>query len=106
MQELIWTKVGYVLGNLYPSVNYPSPAEELRLQTAFFDYLWEQPLTRLIDMIGHAPMPDDEFERLSEETNRQNPHYAHELKSFEGTCDVELRGAIEVAGEIAVDVIT
>jgi hypothetical protein len=106
MQELIWTKVGYVLGNLYPSVKHLSPAEELRLQIAFFNYLWEQPLIRLIDMIGDAPVPGDEFKNLSEETNRQNPRYAHELKSFEGTYDVELRGAVELAGEIAADVIT
>ena len=39
MQELIWTKVAYVLGDTYPSLAELSPAEELTIQKLFFDYL-------------------------------------------------------------------
>ena len=30
---------------------------------------------------------------------------SHELKSFEGAYDIELHGAIEIAGEVAADII-
>jgi hypothetical protein len=105
MQELIWTKVGYVLGNLYPSIEQLRAKEELQLQIAFFDYLWDQPLTRMVEVMEDGPVPRDGFESLSEDTNRQCATYSHELKSFEGAYDIELRGAIEIAGEVAADII-
>ena len=106
IQELIWTKVGRVLGNIYPSIATLTAAEELALQKTFFDQLWEHSLANIIDTIGDADMPGDNFRSLSDQTNEQKLQYCDELKSFEGTYDIELRGAIELAGEVAADIIT
>lgn len=105
IQELIWTKVAYVLGNIHPSIAVLLPAEEVELQKAFFDHLWEHSLVDMIDTIGDADTPDDHFRSLSKETNEQNLRYRDELKSFEGAYDTEPRGAIELAGDIAADII-
>lgn len=105
MQDLIWTKVSYVLGDLYPSHKALSAGQNLELQKGFFDHLWEQPLSAIISAIGDADQPGDHFRELSKETNRQNQIYRNELKSYEGTYDIELRGAIEVVGDVAADVI-
>lgn len=104
MQELVWTKVAYVLGNQYPVIK-ELPADDLyRLQVSFFDYLWEAPLSKMVEMIGDAPRPNDDFRRLSEQMNRDCATFAHELKSFEGTYDIELRGAVDLLGDIVADV--
>jgi hypothetical protein len=105
MQELIWTKVSYSLGNMYPSLEQLSAEELHRFQVGFFDYLWDVPLSQIVGLIGDTPGPTDDFRKLSEETNRDCARFAHELRSFEGTYDIELRGAVELLGDVAADVI-
>ena len=105
MQKLIWTKVAYVLGDTYPSLAQLSSAEELTIQKAFFDHLWSCSLSDMVKTIGdNTPFPDG-FAKLSEYTNERNAQYKDELRSFAQTYDIELRGAIEVAGDVAADVI-
>ncbi|MEJ6395002.1 hypothetical protein V8J82_17190 [Gymnodinialimonas sp. 2305UL16-5] len=105
MQELIWTKVAYVLGDTYPSLAELSPSEELAMQKSFFDYLWDYSLSDMVKTIGDNMPPSDRFANLSRETNKKNAEYKDELRSFAQTYDTELRGAIEVAGDVAADVI-
>ena len=101
MQELIWTKVVNILGDLYPS--WPdaefTDKEEFTLQKNYFDYVWEQPLAKIIETFGDTEMPANDFTQLSAETNDQNKVWAHELKSFEKAYDIELRGVIETVAE-------
>jgi hypothetical protein len=105
MQELIWTKVAYVLGDTYPTLAELSPAEELAVQKSFFDHLWGYSLSEMVKTIGDHIPPPDRFAELSRETNEKNVEHKDELRSFAQTYDIELRGAIEIAGDIAADVI-
>jgi hypothetical protein len=105
VQELVWTKVSYVLGDIYPTLDLLSPSEELEMQKKFFDHLWDQSLSTMIGSIGNAPVPGDHFKALSQDTNVQNQIYRDELKSYEGTYDIELRGAIEVVADVAANII-
>jgi hypothetical protein len=105
MQELIWTKVVYVLGDIYPSLAALSPAEELTIQKSFFDYLWDLSLSDFVKTMGNKIPPSDGFAELSRDTNVKNAEHRDELRSFAQTDDTELRGAIEVAGHVAADVI-
>lgn len=104
MQELIWTKVAYALGDTYPSLAELSPAEELAIQKSFFDRLWDHSLSDMVETMGDNMPRSDGFAELSRETNEKNAEYRDELRSFAQTYDTELRGAIEVAGDIAADV--
>lgn len=105
MQDLVWTKVAYVLGDTYPSFTQLSPAEELAIQKAFFDHLWDCSLSKMVETIGDHIPPSDGFAELSRETNEKNAQYKDKLRSFAQTYDIELRGAIEVAGAIAANVV-
>lgn len=105
MQELIWTKVAYVLGDTYPSLAELSPAEELGIQKSFFDYLWDHSLSDMVKTMGDNFPLSDGFAELSRETNENNAKHRDELRSFAQTYDTELRGVIEVAGDVAADVI-
>jgi hypothetical protein len=101
MQELIWTKVACVLGNVYPSLTQLSPSEELATQKAFFDYLWNYPLSDMVKTIGDKFPRREEFVDVSRETNEKNEQYKDEVCSFSATYDIELRGGIELATELA-----
>jgi hypothetical protein len=105
MQELIWTKVAYVLGDTYPSLAELSPTEELAIQKSFFDHLWDYSLSDMVKTMGDNIPPSDGFAELSRETNEKNAQHRDELHNFDQTYDTELRGVIEVAGDIAADVI-
>lgn len=52
----------------------------------------------------NIPTPDS-FAELAKHTNEKNAQYKGELRSFAQTYDIELRGAIEVAGNVAADVV-
>ena len=105
MQELIWTKVAYVLGDIYPSLAELSPSEELAMQKSFFDYLWEYSLADMVETMGDNVPPSDGFAELSRETNERNAEHRDGLRSFARTYDTELKGVIEIAGDMAADVI-
>jgi len=105
MQELIWTKAANVLGDIYPSLAHFSSDDELAVQKAFFDRLWGHSLGDMVKTIGEIAPPPDDFADLSRYTNEKNAQYKHELRSFAQTYDLELRGAIELAGDVAADVI-
>jgi len=105
IQELIWTKAAHVLGDLIPSSTGLSPTDEDAVQKQFFDHLWDYSLLELINTVGDQAPPTDGFDRLSKETNRLNAMHQHELRSFEQAYDTELRGAVQIAGEIAADII-
>lgn len=104
MQELVWTKVAYVLGDLYLSLELLSPADELTLQKADFDHRWSLSLSEMLDMIGDNSPPSDRHNELSRKTNELNALHKDELRSFAQTYDIELRGIIELAGDTAADV--
>lgn len=104
VQELIWTKVAYVLGNTYPSLAQLCPADELDLQKSFFDHLWSHSLIGIVKTIGDNFLEVDGYDKLSCETNEENGKRKVELRSFARTYDIELRGIVEIAGEIAADV--
>lgn len=105
MQELIWTKVAYVFGNLYPSPAQLSRADWSALQEAFFDYLWDSSLVDMLKTMGDSVPHPERFVNLTQEINKKNVQYKDELVSFAETYDIELRGVIEIAGRSAADII-
>jgi hypothetical protein len=105
IQELIWTKVAYVLGDTYPSLAQLPAAKELAIQKTFFDYLWGHSLSEMVKTISDKFSNGDGFVKLSRLTNEKNAQYKGELRSFAQTYDIELRGIIEVAGDMAADIV-
>lgn len=105
MQELIWTKVAYVLGDIYPALAQLLPADGLAAQKRFFDHLWDYSLNDMVKTIGNSSLPPDRFRELSDDTNEKNAQHKSELRSFAQTYDVELKGVIEIAGDVAADFI-
>lgn len=103
MQELVWTKAAYVLGDTYPLLAHLSPDEELAIQKAFFDHLWGYSLSDMVKVMGDNMTPSDGFSELSQTINEKNAEHKDELRSFVQTYDLELRGVVEIAGDVAAD---
>jgi hypothetical protein len=93
----IWTKLAYVLGFMSPSNTPFGKEEELVIQKAFLDQLWEATLTDVVDMMGmdairRMPrMPD-----ISSKLNAGKFAYAEENGLFEETFLSEVSGVLDI----------
>jgi hypothetical protein len=105
LEHLAWTKVPYILGVQHPVPTAFPADEQLVIQKAFFDYLWEVPLSTMVSTIGHARPLESWHDKLASRLSRDNATHAHSMKSFAQVYRDEINGALELAGPIAVDVL-
>jgi hypothetical protein len=105
LEDLVWCKLGYVLGIVHPHQTPFDPASERALQKAFFDYMWMIPLVQLVEKIGNAEIPGSDFSSLAMDLNVGIANHAHELRSFKQAYKAEVRGVVDVAAGFAVDAV-
>jgi hypothetical protein len=104
LEHLVWCKLSFVLGFLYPTRTGFDPATELAVQKAFFDHMWAIPLRQMITMIGDADMPGKDLSDIALMLNDGIAAHADELRSFEQTYAAEVRGMVDLVGGKAVDI--
>jgi hypothetical protein len=105
LEHLVWTKVPYILGVQHPVVTAFPEDEQLVIQKAFFDHLWEVPLSTMVGMIGSAWPLSSPFADLANRLNRDNAVNAPSMKSFAQVYRDEISGVLELAAPIAADVL-
>jgi len=104
--DLVWSKLSYVLGFLYPSLSNIDPQTEFEIQKLFFNKMWTLGLSDIIDTVVDTPDETaDAFAELAKNLNEQNRIHAAELKSFEGTYKIEVQGVASHCAPIMADVI-
>jgi hypothetical protein len=105
MQELVWTKVAFVLGDFIPSLPQLDGQTELELQTGFIDKMWAQTLTDIVLTIGEAWPRHEEFDRLAERITRESAKHADSLISFEATYRDEATGLADGFAATAAEIV-
>ena len=97
IEELIWTKVPYVLGFGTPVSQSLPPDVDLAMQKAFLDQLWVTKMTEMLDVIGeNAPPLTEAFEDISDQLNRGKVEHQHENNSFKQLFLSELWGVLDL----------
>ncbi|MFM0500257.1 hypothetical protein [Paraburkholderia caffeinilytica] len=105
LEHLVWTKVPYILGVQHPVATAFPEHEQVVIQKAFFDHLWEIPLSTMVRTIGNSwPLPS-QFVDIADRLNRDNAAHASEMKSFSQVYRDEINGVLELAAPIAADVL-
>jgi len=106
LEELVWTKIAYVLGFQHP-MPHGLPAQEAEmLQKAFFDHLWSLSLEDMIFQLGDKALPPlDLYTSLADRLNTLNVQHAEEIRSFVGAYKTEVEGVLDVFGEISAEII-
>ena len=95
-EVFVWTKLAYVLGFTAPHDMAFSPEEELVIQKAFLDQMWEVLLADVIETMGinaireMPKMPD-----ISEHLNVGKLAHANENDSFEAVFLSEVAGILD-----------
>lgn len=101
LQDLVWTKVAYVLGDSYPSIGRLSISDELIIQRRVIDRLWDLSLSDMINLVdGEPDSPGDSFMKIAQEINTNNNINKDELRSYPQAYDIELRGMIDLLKEV------
>ncbi len=104
-EHLIWTKVPYSLGIQHPVATAFPEDEQLVIQKAFVDHLWEVPLATMIGTIGSTWPFDSPYADLANRLNRDNAAHAHAMNSFAQVYRDEMNDVLELAAPIAADVL-
>ena len=104
LEHLVWSKVTNVLGVQHPVANAFPPEEQLVIQKAFFDHMWDIPLSKMLHVIGNASPPKSSYPGLASRLNRENAEHAPGMKSFAQVYRDEINGSLELAAPVACDV--
>lgn len=105
LDEIVWGKVGYVLGLLHPVTEALPPELLFQFQQECFDVLWDMPLASIAEMLGEAALGDTSFDDLAGRLNSGNAEHAADLRSFQETYRAEIRGGADLVGPAIAEVI-
>ncbi|MFN3728054.1 MAG: hypothetical protein ACK4SZ_17315 [Allosphingosinicella sp.] len=88
-----WTSLAYVLGDMYPTAT-PLPAEqELAIQKAFYDRMWEEPLSSIaLSMDSESYTRDTELQEQARRLTQLNAEHRGSMTSFESVLEQEFHG--------------
>ena len=105
LEHLVWTKVPYILGVQHPAATAFPEDEQLVIQKAFFDHLWEFSLSTMVGTIGSAWPLASPFGDIANRLNRDNAAHAPSMKSFAQVYRDEINGVLELAAPIAAELL-
>ena len=107
LHHLVWSKLSYVLGFAHPNSEQFDADTQLVLQKAFFDHMWDIPLTAMIEMIDEVPdAPDLKLGDIAARLNVGSAQHAENIKSFEQVMSEELLGMTDLCVDTAVEIVS
>lgn len=95
IRELVWTKLVYVLGEIHPSNTPFSAEDELAIQKAFLDHVWNITLGEMAAQLGALPVGQD-WDATAEKLNAGNREHRSGLVSYTQTFRIEFEGALSL----------
>lgn len=91
-----WTSLAYVLGNIHVAGTPFAAADELAIQKAFYDRLWDEPLSAIaLSMDSDVYTGRDELEQQARDLTEANARHAASMKSFEQVLECEFHGTAQ-----------
>ncbi|WP_448363496.1 hypothetical protein [Fluviibacter sp.] len=97
--ELVWTKLSYVLGEMHPTHTQFDPEDELAIQKAFADYLWEMPLYQTVMRMEEKLSLRVDWEAIAIQLNSTNLIQRSTLRSYAQTFRIEFEGGLSLFRE-------
>jgi hypothetical protein len=96
LKWLVWSKLSYVLGVVHPTHTAFEPKEELVIQKAFFDHMWDCSLAEIVETLGHAEPPLVDFNGLALKLNAGIAAHSNAIRTFDQAYMHEIEGALSV----------
>ena len=105
LRWLVWSKLSYVLGVVHPTNTVFDPEQELLIQKAFFDHMWDISLVEVVDILGDSPVPPTNFDSVAEKLNKANAAHSNEIRSYKQAYTAEIGGALSLYIGVARDIL-
>ena len=97
LDELVWTKVAYVMGFVTPVLDSFPPDTNCAMQKAFIDQMWVITLSDFLEQMGvDTAIQIPQFLDISQELNKGKFAHINEQKSFKKIFLSELAGILEL----------
>lgn len=91
-REYVWTKLPFIYGHPRPQPKVP-PETLLIMQKGFFDTMWYQPFTEIVQLAGDDLRDTRDYETTASRINDDSIQFEHELKSYQDAFEAEARGS-------------
>ncbi|MBW8370356.1 MAG: hypothetical protein K0M66_05200 [Thiobacillus sp.] len=105
LEARVWSKVSYIFGISHRDSPELTEAQRHTIQQAFFEYMWNIPLARMIADLGKHQFPEAPYPGLVNRLNEGNAAHADEMRSFPKVYKDEVHGALEAAMPIVGEVL-
>lgn len=107
LDQLVWTKLSYVLGYQTPPVSVFDEYTGRAIEKAFFDHMWTIPLIEMERLIGDAMSAEgsDHYERMARTVTQGIKDNAAKLKTFKQAYEHELVGVMDLYADRATDIL-
>lgn len=107
LRHMVWSRLSFVLGVLYPTNTGLDEADERAIQKAFFDHMWSRPLADMVRVISkqNLEVPGTDLSSVATLLNTGVAAHAHELDCFRKAYSEEVRGVVDIAADEIMDVV-
>jgi len=95
-EQLVWTKLSSILGDVHPSGTPFGAAEELVIQKAFYDHMWDVSLIEIVKSINPARMPTKDWEATAKRLNEGNKQHEKEITNYRTAYRFEFEGCLSL----------
>jgi hypothetical protein len=82
VEQLVWTKLASILGEVHPTGTPFEAAEELVIQKAFYDHMWNISLAEMARTLDASKMPKIDWDETAKRLNDGNKEHEKEITSF------------------------
>ncbi|MGM0987775.1 MAG: hypothetical protein ACQEXI_12435 [Pseudomonadota bacterium] len=99
INELVWIKLSYIFGETHPHQTPFGPSEELVIQKAFFDHMWNATITEMMDYLDFESWEQPDWKSTADRLNLGNKDHADEIRSFKQAYRIEFEGGLSLFKE-------
>lgn len=94
LDGLVWTKLTSIFGESHPSETLFEASEELVIQKAFYDHMWDIPLAEIIRTLDFSSLEQQSWDETADRLNKGNAQYTSDINSYPQAYKVEFEGGI------------
>jgi len=96
LNTLVWTKLSYIFGETHPQQTNFDASDELVIQKAFFDHMWNISLTELFGYLEGKDWHQPDWQQTADRLNAGNKKHANEIRSYKQTYRIEFEGGLSL----------
>lgn len=96
LDALVWTKLNSIFGETHPHKTPFEASEELVIQKAFLDHMWNISLTKIIKTIDFSSWHQPNWDETADRLNVGKAQHANEIKSYAHAYKIEFEGGLSL----------